>query len=263
MDKVISKDGTAIAYDRSGIGTPLILVHGTNADHTRWANVRPYLARHFTVYAVDRRGRGESGDGPDYSIEREYEDIAAVAGAIAGPVDVLGHSFGAACVLGAARQISNLRRLVLYEPPMLQVQHSPQRAALLDEMERHLAAGRRGEVVRLLLGMLGVPGPAVDQLSASPAWPGMTAAAHSIPRELRQSAAYAADQEAFKAITAPTLFVLGGDSPEFFRVTTETLCQGLPNAKIVELPGQQHSAMLTAPELFARMVIRFLEEDRA
>jgi pimeloyl-ACP methyl ester carboxylesterase len=52
------------------------------------------LAQRHSVYAVDRRGRGLSGDGAEYGVEREFEDIAAVAEALDAPVDVLGHSYG-------------------------------------------------------------------------------------------------------------------------------------------------------------------------
>ncbi|MGH2627301.1 MAG: alpha/beta fold hydrolase, partial [Anaerolineales bacterium] len=77
MEKVRSDDGTLIAYQRSGEGPPLVLVHGTTADHTRWALILPELERHFSVYAMDRRGRGESGDAESYALEREFEDVAA------------------------------------------------------------------------------------------------------------------------------------------------------------------------------------------
>lgn len=256
-----STDGTLIAYEKTGVGSPLLLVHGTGADRTRWAAVIPQLAQHFTVYTLDRRGHGSSGDSEDYTIQREYEDIAAVAAAVAkdGLVDVLGHSFGAACVLGAAPLIPNLRRLVLYEPPMLQEQQTPLRSELLSRMDQALAAGNREAVVLILLTeMLKVPLPAVDRLRSMPAWAGSLAAAHTIPRELRVSDQYGKNVEAIKPITAGTLFLLGSDSPESFRVTTETLTAWIPNSQVVILPGQQHSAMLTAPALFAAEVIRYL-----
>jgi pimeloyl-ACP methyl ester carboxylesterase len=87
MDRVRSKDGTLIAYERSGTGPALVLVHGTTADQKRWASVLPMLEQQLTVYAVDRRGRGQSGDSAVYSIEREYEDIAAVVDSIQGAVN--------------------------------------------------------------------------------------------------------------------------------------------------------------------------------
>jgi pimeloyl-ACP methyl ester carboxylesterase len=235
------------------------LVHGTGADRTRWAAVMPQLAPNFTVYAIDRRGHGASGDSADYAIQREYEDIAAVAAAIKAPVDVLGHSFGAACVLGAAPLIPNLRRLALYEPPMLHEQQTPQRAELLQRMDLALANGDREAVVLILLNeMLRVPLPAIDQLRGLPAWAGSLAAAHTIPRELRVSDAYGVNPEALRAISTPTLFLLGSESPSSFRDTAETLRGYLPDSRVVVLPGQAHSAMLTAPDLFAREVTAFL-----
>lgn len=117
METVRSKDGTAIAFQRSGAGSPLVLVHGAVSDHSRWMPILPPLEKQFTVYALDRRGRGGSGDTKLYAIEREFEDIAAVVDSIGGPVDLLAHSFGAFCALEAARLTSNIGRLILYEPP--------------------------------------------------------------------------------------------------------------------------------------------------
>jgi pimeloyl-ACP methyl ester carboxylesterase len=113
MEIIRSKDGTPIAYWHSGAGAPLLLVHGATGDHLTWTPVLPALERHFSVYTMDRRGRGESGDGNTYAIEREFEDIAAVVDAIGGAVDVLGSSFGATCALEATRLIANIRRLIL------------------------------------------------------------------------------------------------------------------------------------------------------
>ena len=111
-----SSDGIPIAAWRCGHGSPLLLVHGTGADHTRWAPVLAGLAERFTVYALDRRGRGASGDGPTWSIRQETEDLIAVLEAIGGQVDVVAHSFGAARALEAALLTDHIRRLVAYEP---------------------------------------------------------------------------------------------------------------------------------------------------
>lgn len=67
MNKVQSKDGTLIAYSTSGSGPPLVLVHGILGSSIRWP-ILPLLERHFTVYAIERRGRGESGDAADYTL---------------------------------------------------------------------------------------------------------------------------------------------------------------------------------------------------
>lgn len=261
METILSTDGTTIAYQKTGTGTPLVMVHGTNGSHAHWNLALPQLNQHFTVYAMERRGRGQSGDTPNYSIEREFEDVAALANSVGGPVDVFGHSFGAACVLGAVQQIPNLRRMILYEPPMLQEQQSPQRAVLLDNMEKMLADGEREKVVvTLLRDMLNVPQAMVDRISAAPNWASQVDAAHTIPRELRQSHCYVPNLTALEQITISVMFLLGSDSPSFFKQTTETLNVCLANSQIVMLAGQQHSAMLTAPELFANEIIKFLKQ---
>jgi pimeloyl-ACP methyl ester carboxylesterase len=257
--KVISKDGTPIAYQQTGSGSPLVLVHGTGADRAHWAAVLPELSQHFTIYALDRRGRSHSGDSPEYAIDREHEDILALTSAIGEPVDVLGHSFGAACVLGAAPSISNLRRLVLYEPPMTRSQQNPQRSVLLERMDQAVADGDKEAVLIIMMrDMLRIPMAAIDQARSMPAWGTHVAAAFTIPRELRCSDAYSTDTAALKSITVPTLFLLGSQSLPSFKTTTEMLLELLPNSQVVTLAGQQHSAMLTAPALFAAEVIRFL-----
>ena len=85
--RVASPDGTVIAVFPDGAGgRPLMLIHGTTADHTTFRVVGPRFARARAVHAIDRRGRGASGDTLPYSIEREFEDVAAVAERLAADV---------------------------------------------------------------------------------------------------------------------------------------------------------------------------------
>ena len=116
--KVRSKDGTLIACWRGGRGPPLVLVHGSAADHKRWRPVLPALRENYTVYTVDRRGRGDSGDSETYAIEREFVDVASVVDSLGEPANLLGHSYGALCSLEAGLLTKNVRRLILYEPPI-------------------------------------------------------------------------------------------------------------------------------------------------
>ena len=118
IETVKSKDGTSIAFERRGHGPPLVMVHGTTLDHTRWGTIVTKLAEHFSLYMVDRRGRGKSGDGPVYAIEREFEDVAAVLEATSEPARILAHSYGAICSLEASRLTARIAKMVLYEPPL-------------------------------------------------------------------------------------------------------------------------------------------------
>jgi pimeloyl-ACP methyl ester carboxylesterase len=174
-------------------------------------------------------------------------------------VDILGHSFGAACVLGAAQSITNLRRLILYEPPMFHSQQNARRSVLLEHMDEAVKAGDKEAVVVIMMrDMLNIPMAAIDRARSMPAWSTHVSAAFTIPRELRCSDAYSTHPEALMAITVPTLFMLGSESLPSVKTTTELLLELLPKSQVTTLAGQQHSAMLTAPDLFSDEVIRFL-----
>lgn len=261
IERITSADGTEIAAHVSGDGPPLVLVHGTSADHARWTPVVEALAGRFTTWAVDRRGRGASGDGAGYAIEREFEDVAAVVDAIGGPVDLLGHSYGAVCAVEAARRTANVGRLVLYEPPLpVGAEITP--PGVVDRLEALLAAGdREGVVSTFLAEVVRMPAEELEVLRAHPGWPARVAAAHTIPRELRIDRDYRPDVGAFAAVAAPTLLLLGGDSPPFFGAAVERLAGVLPDVRVTVLPGQQHVAMDTAPALFLGEVLAFLAGD--
>jgi pimeloyl-ACP methyl ester carboxylesterase len=236
----------------------LVLVHGTTADQARWAPVLPALREHFTVYACDRRGRGASGDGPSYAIEREFEDVAAVVDGIGGPVDLLGHSYGALCSLEAAVLARSLRRLVLYEPPIpAGIPITP--PGVVDRLQALLDAGDKDGVVAVFMSEVPrVPPGQLERMRTLPAWRARVAAAATIPRELRAHDRYSFAEEKFHELKVPVLLLLGGESPPFFRAALESVQAAVPTARLVVLPGQKHVAIDTAPDLFAREVIAFL-----
>src|SRR4051812_5066097 len=120
MRTVISKDGTPIAFDQSGQGPALILVAGATATRLAEASLAAALASHFTVFAYDRRGWGESGDTAPYAVEREVEDIEALINEAGGAAFVFGHSSGAVLALEAARLLlTKITKLAVYEPPFI------------------------------------------------------------------------------------------------------------------------------------------------
>ena len=248
-----------MAYQRSGSGAPLVLVHGTGGFSTRWKPILPALEKYFTVYAVDRRGRGESGDGSNYAIEREFDDVAAVVDPIGNGVDLLGHSFGAVCALETGLRTSHLRKLILYEPPLALVGLSIYLEGIVDRLRAQLDSGdRRGVLTTFFHEVVRMPAHEFELFQLSPAFPARIAAAHTLPRELRVHEAYQFKPERFKTLNVPTLLLLGGDSPSFSKAAIEAVNGALPNSRIVVLPGQQHIAMDTAPDLFVREVLAFL-----
>jgi len=259
MKHVKSKDETPIAYERRGEGMPLVLIHGAAADHTRWEPVLPELRKKFTVYAVDRRGRGQSGDIEPYALEREFEDVVAVVDSIPGPVNLMGHSFGAICSLEASLRTSNLRKLILYEPPIHVEIRENDSSDALGRMNSYLGVGEREKALLLFLReIVGIPENEIDLLRSLPGWSSRVAVAHTIPREEASVVSYLLNPHRFSQMETPTLLLLGGDSPSFFRAAIETLQEFLPNSRIARMPGQQHAAMETAPKLFLDEVIGFL-----
>ena len=259
METITSKDGTQIAYRRSGEGPPLVLVHGTAANHSRWSPVLPALEEHFTVYAIDRRGRGGSGDGHCYDIEREFEDVAAMIGSIGEPVNLLGHSYGALCALEAALLTKNVRRLVLYDPGIEVAGEEVYPHEVIEQMEAMLDRGDRdGIVVTTMREVAGLPPATIEHLRTLPVWQARVAAAHTIPRELQAVKDYGFDPERFRDLGVPTLLLIGGDSPAALRKAGEAVDEALPDSRIVVMAGQGHSAMDTGTDLFTTEVLRFL-----
>jgi pimeloyl-ACP methyl ester carboxylesterase len=256
---VESPDGTTIACYVAGDGPPLVLVHGTSADHARWAPVIAALEARFTTYAIDRRGRGASTDGGAYSIEREFDDVAAVIDGIEGDVDVLGHSYGAICALEATLRTSRVRRLVLYEPP-LRVGTRIHEPGLIERLDGLMANGDREAVVTTFLREVVRMGPGeLDMVQRDTGWGARLAAAHTIPRELRCVDTHQPDFARIATLNAATLLLVGGDSPPFLVEPTHRLHACISNSRLVVMPGQQHVAMNSAPDLFLEHVLEFLD----
>ncbi len=260
---VTSRDGTPIAIFSSGSGPPLVLVHGATADHTTFRVVGPLLAESFTVHAIDRRGRGASGDGASYAIEREFEDVAAVAGMLAagskGAVDVVGHSYGGRCALGAALLTDAVGRVVSYEgaPTPSGISYHP--PGIEARLRALLEAGDRDGALALFLGeVVGMPAEALDAYRADPVWPIRSAAAGTILRELEAEADPGASVEALGAVRQPVLQILGGDSLPVFREATMALDARLADGRIVVIDGARHAAHHTHPDAFVEAVRAFL-----
>lgn len=258
MRTVTGADGTPIACWQSGRGPHLVLVHGTSANHTRWKSISPHFEEHFTVTAIDRRGRGESGDGPDYAIEREFEDVAAVVDTLQAPVLLFGHSYGAICALEAAMRTDRLAGLILYEPPNVEEGETIYAPGQIERLEALLAAGDRdGMVTTFFTEIVGLPPHELEIVRASPAWPARVAAAHTIPRECRAEDRYRLPVDRVGKLPIPVLLLLGGDSPAFFHRATAALEEALPDARTVAMPSQQHMAMDTGPDLVVSAVLDF------
>ena len=254
MQTVRSTDDTPIAYEQQGSGPHLLLVHGTATIRAQWATI---FEQHFTVTAMERRGRGDSGDAPDYAIEREFEDIVAVMDALGGPVLLFGHSFGALCALGAAMLTQKLAGLILYEPSFSEGErlYSEQQIARLERLvadDDYEAA-----IIALMAEVAAVPRSEIEQMKAAASWPKRVATARTIPRELRAEQSYLLPVARLREMSLPVLLLLGGDSPPELTIGAERLQGILPNAKTVVMPGEQHTAMYSNPDMVVAAVLAF------
>jgi pimeloyl-ACP methyl ester carboxylesterase len=258
---VQSADGTSLAVWGDGDGPPLVLVHGSVSDHTTLAPFVDELAKDLATFSMDRRGFGASGDPPGYTIERDFEDVASVVGAVAartgGPVAVFGHSYGANCAMGAAALTNNVHHLVLYEPS-LGLSFPP---GSIEGVENAVAAGDLdAAVVTMFVDILEMSGQEIDAMRASttPNWATRIAAAHTLPRECRVEESWAYRPGQFDAITAPTLLLAGADTPADLSKATHAADNAIPDTRIHVLEGHGHMAHKTDPAMVARIVRQFI-----
>lgn len=255
---VTSKDGTSIAFDRTGTGPGLILVGGALSERSAWVPVAELLAPAFTVTAYDRRGRGDSGDTAPYAVEREIEDLEALIDDVGGTAFVHGQSSGAVLSLEAAARLGDkVQRLSLYEPPfIIDDSRTPPPEGFAEHIEELIAADSRGEAVEYwMIDVVGAPPEMVAQMKAAPMWPALEAVAHTLPYDIavlgEDMSGNPLPAERWAAMTAPVLVMDGGASPAWIRHTAQTLADVLPYGKHRSLSGQTHSAApdVLAPEL--------------
>jgi pimeloyl-ACP methyl ester carboxylesterase len=257
--EISSADGTRIGLLTAGSGPDLLLVHGGMNRLERWEPIWDLLTQWRRVTAMDRRGRGSSGDTPPYRLSLEYRDVAAVAASLAAtagaPVDVFAHSIGATVTVGAAAQGAPLRRMALYEPPGPQTVAGPWRARAVAQIE----AGQPGPAMFTFLTE--VVGLTREQIEGFRGLPGaqdvLPIVAATLPREAEGLASV--DLPALAAaITVPVLLLLGTASPGWAGDITRALAAVLPAATVGELPGFGHEAVDTAPGLVDTRLREFL-----
>jgi pimeloyl-ACP methyl ester carboxylesterase len=260
MSEVQSKDGTSIAFDRSGEGPPIILVLGSLNDRSSAAPLAAALAPHFTVYAYDRRGRGESGDTPPYAVDREVEDIDALIAEAGGSAFAYGHSSGAKLALDATARGLAITKLALYEPPFIVDDSRPSLpgnyVATLQELA---SSGRRGDAVAYFVTRgVGLPSEFADQMRNAPMWPAFEALAPTLAYDGiimgDTMSGRALPSEWATSVTTETLVMDGGASPAWQRHAVRALADLLPHAQRRSLEGQDHEV---APEVLAPVLVKF------
>ena len=255
---VTSKDGTAIAVECAGAGPTLLFVHGGVGDRSRWTPMLPLLASRFTACAMDRRGRGASGDSAEYSLSREAEDVAAVANASVAPVTVLGHSYGGVAALEATFLTHRISRLILYEPPL----HEPvaNNLAAAARVQAMVDSGRLEDaLVAFQTDVVKQSPEEIARMKTRPTWNALVASMRAHPRQMRALAAYRFEAERMRSVRMPTLLLIGEStrSPHARR-SIEALQAALPDATRVVLPRQEHNAMEAGRDVLVTAIMAFV-----
>jgi pimeloyl-ACP methyl ester carboxylesterase len=255
MPKVRSKDGTEIAFEKTGSGPALILVDGALCyrNFGPMSELSKLLASSFTVTTYDRRGRGESSNSKPYTIEREVEDLEALIDEAGGSACVYGLSSGACLALEAAIKLGKkVKKLAMYEPPYNSTDGA--RQAWLDyrqQLAGLLSAGRKGDAVGLFMQFVGTPAAQVEGMRHAPVWPMFEAVAPTLSYDavvMGEDRSVPVKRAAL--VKAPTL-LMNGTAVPFMLITAAELAKAIPHAQHRTLKGQTHDVDLKvlAPEL--------------
>ncbi|GIO26591.1 alpha/beta fold hydrolase [Ornithinibacillus bavariensis] len=263
MNTLISKDGTKIAYKKQGSGPSLILVASAAADHKDAEQLAVKLASHFTVYNYDRRGRGQSTDSSPYAVEREVEDIEALINEAGGKCFLFGSSSGAVLAIEAASKLEDkVIKLFMYEPPfIIDDSRPPVPANYVQHLNHLIEEGKRNEAVEYYMSeALGIPSEYLEYVKADPSWKSMEGMAHTlaydgmIMGETQSGNPLPVDRW---KMNVPTSVMVGENSEPYFHDAAKSLVNLLPVAKYQTLSGQDHSAVMMAPDVLAKEMVNF------
>lgn len=248
MMKVISSDGTAIAYERHGdAGPALILIGGTLMTRARHAPLASLLARDFSVINYDRRGRGDSGDHPLYDVQREVDDLDALIERVGGPVLLFGMSSGAVLALEAVARGSAVRALALYEPPfVVDRTRPPLPADYVERMKAVIARGDANEALTYFLTVgLAMPDEAIARMRDTPVWAAWRAAAPTLPYDGQVMGDTMSGRplptDRWRSVDVPVLVGHGGAGETYMADGAKELASHGDHYTLHAFPGQDHA----------------------
>ncbi|MFI0450330.1 alpha/beta fold hydrolase [Actinomadura sp. 6N118] len=255
MHKVVSRDGTTIAFERAGDGPPIVLLNGAFRDHTIFDALVPELTPHCTTYVYDRRGRGESGDAPAYSVEREIEDLEAVISEAGGQAVVFAGSCGANLAIEAALAGAPITKLALHEP-YFRVEGYPRPPAdFMANLSALLADDKRGEAAEYFLAeLMGLAPEVIADWRRTPLWATNEANAHTLLYDTALCGDFAVPAQRLAALPTPALVVNSDKTGDWLRAAAQATAAALPNGRGVQLPGSWHRVEM---DVLGRVLVEF------
>jgi pimeloyl-ACP methyl ester carboxylesterase len=264
METVTSRDGTPIAFERLGDGPPVITVCGAMCDRALMRPTAEELAKHFTVFNYDRRGRGDSGDTAPYAIWREIEDLDALITEAGGNAHVYGHSSGASLALHAAAARLPVSRLVLHDPPYTSDGDEEARRSAReygDELKTRLSEGRRGDAVELFFTTVGMPWEMVNEMRQTPRWAELEAIAPTLAYDSEVMGDVGGEGtipvDRAGAVKVPALVLTGGADHPWMTDVGLRLAEVLPQGRHRVMEDQEH---VVPPEVLVPVLTGFLAD---
>jgi pimeloyl-ACP methyl ester carboxylesterase len=259
-EKVTSKDGTTITYEKVGHGDVVILVLGALNSRKSGSRLAKLLASRFTVVSYDRRGRGDSTDTDPYSPLREFEDIKALIDEVEGPVCLYGHSSGAAIALQAGSKLyKQVRKLAIYEAPYsLDDEECKSAKKYYDQLKKLLREGRKGDAVTLFIRSVGVSEKQIQAIKRMPMWRGLEEMATTLAYDSEiMGEGHALPVPLLKRIKIPTLVMHGGAGTIPMREAAKAITKYIPYVQLRTLAGQTHGV---SPKALAPVLIEFFSD---
>lgn len=250
MDKVISKDGTSIAFDKTGKGPALVLVDGAFCfrEYGITPKLVPLISDFFTVYSYDRRGRGESSDKEAYSIDNEVEDLKGIIEKTGEVPFICGFSSGAGLVLHAIDKGIKVKSIALFEPPYVPI--SPDQIVPPSDAEAILknlvTQGKRSDAVKYFMTkVMGMPGIIVFlfKLFGKALWEKNESVANTLSYDVAIMGNYSIPEKIAASINVPTIVIGGEKSPQNLRNAVEAVAKAIPGSQIRMLKGSHNVSM--------------------
>ncbi|MFE3103402.1 alpha/beta fold hydrolase [Nocardia tengchongensis] len=243
-EKVESADGTPIVFHTRGDGPPLVIVHGALVTLHTYLDLAERLESEYRVVVVERRGYPPSGSRPGPAeFATQADDLAAVLAAVGEPAFVFGHSAGGLVALHAVqRDASMVRRLALYEPPV--VYAGPPLRPTLETIRQQMAEGRPADAIVEFFSAIVEPKPPRSVLR--PLGDALAFRATGLVADLECLTAMDPDLTAWSGIGIPTLLLTGEITDPYGTKSTELLGATLPDTRAITLAGQRHHPEDTA-----------------
>jgi pimeloyl-ACP methyl ester carboxylesterase len=253
-----------------GAGPETVLLHAGGSSGAQWRKTAACLEDRYRLIMPDFIGFGDTDGwpGPDGPSHDDQADLVAslIARQCAGPVHLVGHSFGGAVAVRLAlARPKMVRRLVLIEPvlmPLLNLAEQPdifaQYATLANTFIDNGRAGRDEEAWRNF----------IDYRNGAGTWAGLSDKARArflgqtkqIVDTYVSNLADPTTLEDVRSMTIPTLVLCGENTTEPDRAVTQILHRTLPASQYRIIAGAEHMSPLTHPEPVADAIAAHLAD---